>query len=528
MSDFSTLAYLDVLQAKNQFKRLLHQPARLVLYVLVGGYFLTILIVRAKMRTMSAFHGIGEPFASAIGFGGIAFVAAGFLAVSLGRVATFQSAADARFLIGSQLRERNVLAWLQLRSSWRFIARFLFLAVLYAFIFPSAGTQRGMIFSVTGLIALASSLNVPITRLRRAGNVRVFQLLLAMLVFGAVAAAAAVVAPIVLPHTAAISSALQHAGIGRAAASVLAGNGTALGMLWGAAFALMALSYVGATDLYPELYTSSMNALEARVRMRRQPFGNVRIAPVKRSSAAHSASSPGPYFAGAWTALWKDAVTFSRVKGAWAIYALLFVVASTGGAALGAFARASGGDDGMAIAYTIVISIGNVLLLVFAIGSSVALAQDIRKPLWWISSASLRSRLYVWTVATSWRWMLLVTAAVAACAAALRDVQFAEIVLPAIMVLIPFVRAIGLALYSLFPFALDQRGPVAMLRMLLCYALLLPAFGIGVATGFLAHSISGGAIVTLIFALVESAALVEFAAHRIARAGIGIAEADAA
>jgi hypothetical protein len=105
---------------------------------------------------------------------------------------------------------------------------------------------------------------------------------------------------------------------------------------------------------------------------------------------------------------------------------------------------------------------------------------------------------------------------------------------PAAVALVLYLRAVGLALYSLFPSTIDQRGPLAMVRMLLTYLLAAPPAVVCAAAGFELYragmaapqALYAAVAAGIITSLVETLALVAFAAARIAGQGVAFARAE--
>ena len=154
--------------------------------------------------------------------------------------------------------------------------------------------------------------------------------------------------------------------------------------------------------------------------------------------------------------------------------------------------RQSGEPDWL---YVVGINIANFVVLFVAM-TSVSLAEDLRMPLWWMSSAGLAQRLWTWLCAGAWR--LAAGLAVAFCSAALAAHR-PWFLIPAVPVAIVFslyVKAIGLAAYALFPSKLDARGPVMGLRFILTYLALLPALA-GASLGVFLHGAALGVAASL-------------------------------
>lgn len=526
ISDFRALAYLEFCQARNFFTRAVRQPGRVVMYLLVALYFGSMMFLRAQ-HVVGRYHGIAEPFASAIGFGAVALIALGFLSAARGNAGTFTSLADARFLVNSRLCERNVVAWLQIRSSWRAVSRSIFVVLLNAVIFPTDAKPLGMVLTMTAVLVLSTSLNVPLLRMRAAGYGALGQGIAIALLAGGVLCAAILAWPLLGHQPLALSQSLRALGVGIIVRASLNGNPLVLGVLWAAVFACLGLSYLGSTDLYPELLSASERTIRMEARLRRglfarqsgeaKPQGGREIVVRDRGGA--------PPFTGARTILWKDWISFKRGRGSVALYGAMVVAAATGGVVVGTVAKLSG--EGTDFSISIVATLGIVALMLFALSATVSLANDVNKPIWWVSASPLRARLYVWTASASWRPALAVTAFALAWALAIHNTALAAFS-PLSIVAVFFVRSIGLALYALFPSRFDQRGPLAILRLFLVYVLAAVALGVGLAAGALSASPAAGVACGFLIAAIEAFALIEFSSVRIASNGASIAQAEGA
>ncbi|MDP9110222.1 MAG: hypothetical protein M3M96_01115 [Candidatus Eremiobacteraeota bacterium] len=525
MSDFSALAYLEVRQGWNRARQTLRQPARLIMYALAIAYF--VFLGGIRFWTSGHHHrpmpGVPEPYASAIFFAALLAFALALLSAAAGHVGAFTSLADARFLIGSQLRERNVIVWLQLRASWRMIARLLFLIIFYTILYSSSGSFLGMALSMMGFIAFAASCAIPTMRLQRRFGARIgYALPIAVGSLGLAGLAALGVGLLWPPHSQ-VATAVIHIGFGRLVHAMLAGAWLPITGLFLLTLIMGATAYWGAEDLYPELYRGSSRMIDLARLRRRNPFG-FRREDASKTVISESVDGSGG-MRGAWSLLWKDWVQFKRLRGGRTSFVAGAFVSMLAGAVCGIIAHRS--HDALAISVGLGASVGNVLVILVSMYSSTSLAADIGKPLWWLNVQPLRTRLYVQAAATSWRLALCISFGLIAWAFIISSPLFALAAIPAAVCTVAFLRAIGLALYSLFPSALDQRGPVAMLRVLALYVLLAPPLAAGALTGIFLHTAVLGIGVGLAFALVQALLLVEFAAYRIARSGIAFAQAEA-
>jgi hypothetical protein len=261
-----------------------------------------------------------------------------------------------------------------------------------------------------------------------------------------------------------------------------------------------------------------------RERTRRRGFSQFQAKYTDRSVHAQSRSRERSILPGAFAIFWKEWLGFRRSPGLQLYFWIGVAVAVLLGGGGGIAAHANG--DPEALALGLGTSAGNLLVIFLALGSSVALAADIRKPIWWLSADPIRARLYAWVAAASWRFAAIIALGVVACSIAAKAPMLAIVGVPGSILLVLYLRSIGLALYALFPSNFDQRGPVAMLRVLLTYLLAAPAITAGVIAGILAHGAIAGALGAFAACIVEMVLLAEFAAYRIARGGAAFASAE--
>src|SRR6266487_5912246 len=120
LADAGALLYLDSRLFLNRLRKILRSPRRLLPWLMVLGWFGIARVVRFAASERS-----GRRLAGSLSLLTVLapFVPGAYLVllgIGLARAgtrapATFRSAADARFLIGSQLPPRLVVGWLQLR-----------------------------------------------------------------------------------------------------------------------------------------------------------------------------------------------------------------------------------------------------------------------------------------------------------------------------------------------------------------------------------------------------------------------------
>ena len=275
--------------------------------------------------------------------------------------------------------------------------------------------------------------------------------------------------------------------------------------------AIFAFVAFRARDAYPELYELSMNRIARVERMRTRMLGS--RAPEKKlervTALRASSSTPG----GVAIFVWRAWTEYRRTSGArsTAIETALLLIAGY------AVARISRGNE---FAFGMLSSSLSTLLFVFALARSAQLAAELRRPLFWLSPATLFERLAALAIASGWRiiaWAVLVAIGLAAGRATIEVTLCVMLCAPAAALL---AISVGYASYAVVPYEVDQRGPLMALRIFAGYAFTIPAIGVAIAVSILAHAplaAIGGAAAT---ACAEALVLIGFASWRLDRMSI--------
>lgn len=522
--DFSALAYLEYRQIVNRVRQTIRQPGRALLYVLAVGYFIFVGVLRGRGARMLGMPAVPEPYAGALFFAYVTLLGIMMYGAASGIVGAFSCAADARFLSGSLISERLVILWLQIRRSGTAIGRMLLTVVLYALVFSRSVTFAGIGLAMLGGTLVATASAIPMLKLRNVIGSRTAQSLA-----GAVAAAGILPMAILLaaiPHESmARQSAVsvEHLGAGYAFNALFDDNAAALAALYGFGVLAIALSFVSGTGLYPDLYASSMRVLAFR---QRQRSGGAAFT-MEHRYEQRAARAYGFFnlFRGAWTVVWKEWIGFMRSPSLQRVFVFGLLACAGAGFFFGHMGSVSGDKFGESLVFAS--TVGNLVLIFVAMGSAIGLSGDISKPLWWIGRDSLWMRLVACTAGASWRMAACVAAAVIAWAAAMHLPLVALGALPLALVLVLHLRAVGLVLYSLFPSTLDQRGPLAFVRVVLTYLLAMPPIVVAapliiIVPGRPAVAIAGG----MLCSALETLGLIAFAARRIGGQGVAFARAE--
>jgi len=162
------------------------------------------------------------------------------------------------------------------------------------------------------------------------------------------------------------------------------------------------------------------------------------------------------------------------------------------------------------------------IAFILAVMRSATLATELRRPLFWLSGATLFERLAALGLAQSWRligWCALGGIGLLAGRAPGALSAAAVITGPSAALL---TGAIGYASYALLPNDVDQRGPLLFVRLLLGYALIVPPIAAGIAIDALEHTALGAIGCAAAITLLEAGVLLGFAAWRLDRMSIAL------
>jgi len=519
--DFAALAYLEWRSRVNTLRETFRTPARLVMLVLGIVYYAFFLWLRiANARAHASPHGIHEPNATLVFCGILLLMVAPAWTGARGVLKLFASFADARFLICSALREEHVIPFLVLRNNLFSIGRLAMLALLYALIFSTLGGLTGMTFGLLGFFLIGSVLSPFAFRVRVRFGAVVAHSLVVALALVALVPAAAIGAGALWAAAQPLAHWALGLGFGRLLNALFAGNLSALLALYALFIPLALASFVGARDLYPEIFAASylgMKVVAQRGRGRATALASRTSSKLPRTSLSSAIPSG---MAGAWAILWKDWIGFRRVSGVQWLLAIAIAIGLAVGLSSGYLMRSS---DTSAVGAAL---LSMALFCEFAVVSllgTILLESDLGMPLWWISASPLRIRLYVWTVATAWRTMLPLAIGIAAYGIVAGNASIALLAVPGAVLAVLLMRSIGIALYTIFPWNGGAGAISGMLRMLFsALALAAPAIAFAIATA-LTHDSAAGIVSAAIATLGETMLFLEFAISRIAGNGVAMA-----
>ncbi|MHB1980633.1 MAG: putative ABC exporter domain-containing protein [Sulfobacillus sp.] len=530
------LCYLDWTGLRNRLRLLVGQPKRLVPWLLFAGFLSLIVFAQHASGTR---HG-GFPF-TAIGsflaplLPGVYLGACGWVVLAATRraPASLSVPADAHFLLLGPLPPRIVVLWLQLRQMVSLVKGLAINAVLWsAYLAASAVTPGSVVKAMLAVmlaIVLLYGVRLPAfvaSRTYARLPIQVMAVLAMAAAFGLVARAAAsqlgLAEFLALPSTAAFS----QVPLGSMVLAAVVGQVAATWWLALLATLSLVLTTAVSVDCVPEVWTSSAQMFRARSRLvrgrssspvARDPAVEQRGAPSRRATSSSGRAVPR----GAGTIWWKEWMVFTRSRTGIALAVLFVVLAAVIGAVVG---RLSGNSQGGALGALTGVAIWPAIILSSA--SGIRLAEDLRRPLWWLSAGSLQARLAAWAAASSLRLSIPLLVALLAGALAANLMTAVLWAVPLVLIGVWLLRVIGLAVYVMIPGRSDMRGPGNLLRMLGTLVLLVPVAAIGGVLGGVLGSPPIALMAAALTAAAEALLLIAFAASRLAGNGLAMAQAE--
>lgn len=517
MIDAAALGYLEWRQTINRLKQIARSPGRLVFYAVIIVYFVGMARLRANRMHVVLLH---EPIASAAFFAFVTLLGIIAYGAVSGFSGAFSSAAEARFLVNSKLDARTVVLWLQARRVWLVCIRMLVSVLFYTVLIGFSRNIVGFGLTVLGVSAACAAIAVPAMKMRQSIGTRLAHAAAAGLATFGIVPMVAALSRALMPNAAA--NGIAGLGFGTFANACLSGDWRALLALWGFAFALLAAAFAVGNDLYPELYVSSLRALDFRKRARRgRDQTHAKYEPGKRSGGAYRALSS---LRGSWAIAWKEWIAFTRSPGARGMFVFTLCACALGGYVLASFALRERNPLVASLEFTPALYFG--FLIFIAMGSAMNLGADVGKPLWWLGRTPLRERLFAWMFSRSWRMSACVFVCLSVWASVIHRPDFVPYAIPLSLLLVLHLSSVGLVLYSLFPASLDQRGPMGLVRVLITYTLAAPPLIAAILLAVFTQNYAIAALTATAITCVEIYAMLLFAAWRIMGSGASYAQAE--
>gem|GEM_PF-1322184 len=517
MRDLAALAYADLCGLRNQLRTIRRTPARLVPWLLFAIGIPILFVLRIRLL-----HHVGA-VPNVLRLDTIVLapvITFSVLLIANMRVGLFAGRAEARFVSLSPLPRATTIAYLQLRTITFDAIRLAIstLYLLFVFLPPSVGGAqflRDLILGPVVLVAFASLLlprrlaKPPIAALYITGAVIAIGFggailtrdFLRMGPFDLVTAL-----PSIRPFAIVLLKLPPwHPGIllldPRASMIALTG----IVAIAGFAVTLLART---ARDAFPELYEFSQAHIDLRERLRKRALftidSSVMASDRPRTAAA---STPDRVPGGLGVLIWKAWLEFARTSTPRVrLIGIAFLFAL---GLLAAFIERTA-----PVVLPSALSAAAFTFIAIGLGSAQRLAGELRRPLFHLASPTLFERLATMTIAQagiSWvRGAIVVAGAIAGGI----DLRIAGGALAVMFCVFVLLVAAGFALFSLWPNAIDRRGPLALLRTLILTFIVIIAVAIGTLLGIVTSPPIGVAAGCAV-ALGGTAALLGLATWRI-------------
>ena len=448
-------------------------------------------------------------------------IVSGLAAVLLATFATgktsfgiFRSRAEARFIISSNIRPAAAVAYLIARDALLYAGRFALSASYVLFIsIPRSVGALAFVLDLLMVLTFMIALTIAMVPRRLVDGIRA----IACAGFGyALAVLAALPAARDLldqfaPASAAAQFMRAHVPAWHPGALLLAPNvGWLLVTLALAAISIGVLVAM-TRDAYPELYELSTAQIDLREKLggKRGIVARLEAARSFRAAKVTNAVSTTGAPPGILVFVWRSFIEYRRQTTLRRII-LDIVFWTAAGFGLARLAQSQGGVLIGALVGTLV-----NLLVIFSTTASGALALEMRRSIFWLSSAWLAERFIGIALARVWlqvtrAWLCALGVALGGGPSAI--VASVAIGFPALFVLM---TGTGFAAFALFPASIDQRGPLAILRILVTYVLLAPPLVFFGVLALALHLPTIGLAGFALLAVLESIGLIGFAAWRL-------------
>jgi Putative ABC exporter len=539
MNSIEPLLYLEARMALQKFKCVLRQPARLTLWVIFLLWFGAFLFTRMQ-RATGGQYGLTLPdsvrylnwFVPAVY---IVILGVQIIAGSRRPPAAFAYPADARYLLGSRLSHVTVVFWLQVREAV-FQGTKVFLA-LFFLSWNFAASAGGFVYAAVALLSayvIAFGIRLPVFLAQRRLPRIPFAWLGGVLVSGGAIAVLYAIGLALTSNNVSLAFIATHTAAfppGTWIVQALGGSLRAEFTLCALAAAVIAAGSVAASDAYPEIWEASSRLYARRSLVasgrglwNRQAWRDLRdIDHHRPQPQLEDVRSAGGERApqGALTLLWREWIALQRSSGGLHWPLLWLLGAATFGYLGGIAARGRSFFDILVP----VVALVNIIVILGS-QSTISLASELRRPIWWLSHSHLRDRILVWIAGTTIRIGPPLVAGVVMAGVAMHSWMIAFAAGPLIAGGLLLIQSIGVASYVALPGRHDMRGPGFMLRVLITYT----SLGLPAIVWFLVQTVSGSAVAGVTAALciagMESWLLVLFSAARLEQNAMAYAAAE--
>jgi hypothetical protein len=509
----TALFYLEGTFIRNQIAQIVRSPGRLTLWLLYFGSLLLLGIGRmhagkyapppevTAISTRALFTAFGAAFVAMIGGAAVYH--------ALGSVIAFRSRAEGLLFNNTGISSGEVVRFLQIRKLIAPVTRFLWTIVLNFMVLTPPHADRSQvirIFAASILIAaIISTLEIPMFLLGRRGFAPAIAL--AGTAVAGTGAYFVMAGLLRLMSVDIVPAWLEPADPGRFVEALMTGNPLALAALLAIVSALVLLAFALGGDAMPDLYAATNKMFDKFERARSATQG-ARYGPAEHETA----NIP----AGSLALLWKSWITLRRQRGAMLWLGLSAGISAIVGGTFALLARQHGDSLGVWQTMATLISFA-ALIPVFIV---VTVADDLAKPIWWMTAPSLFSRLAMLTLSRSWRSAIVVGTAPFVLALFTAPLTAAMLIYPTALALWWALNASALAIYSAFPSRIDFRGPLFVFRVIATIFITSPMLGIFMFTVERTASLTLSLAGAIVSAILTGLPAIAFAAWRLRYRGV--------
>jgi hypothetical protein len=514
------LAYADLHYLRNAVVTIVRSPGRLAIwapYVIFIGLLAFSRAMRGASRTQLPWTTIPPTVATAAAGACLFILGLTLLLSGVARIRAFRSPGEAILVNNAGIGMRPLVIWLQLRKlasagpAW--LGTFAYLLLVIPRLGATSLTGRIAIASFL-LAAVISTVQLPL-QLARGPMSNVVRALGALAITaGAAWGGAGLAASLGAPNVLAQISRVIPLDPGRGLTALL-GDSLALAAAGMIPLGLIALAPAFAGDIMPELYAAATTGMSLRERLR-----SGRIAMVRSFQPTSGAGIPP----GALSLFWKDWIGLRRRPMTLRLLIVLAILWAIGGAAL---ARPNSLFGIGALAFPLVTT-GLMVAVLAPAMNSFGLFEDVANPLWWLSSATLRRRLFARTLSKAWPGATTLALLPLAFGLASHRPVIALAALPAAFALRWPLQTLSALVYALFPSPIDSRGPLRFAKFLLVQLYLTPPVVAAILLSLYFHNALLGVGLALALLVLEGITALELAVRRISQNGAGLGRLERA
>jgi hypothetical protein len=426
----------------------------------------------------------------------------------------FRSRVEARFVIASHVPPARAIAYLVARDAVLLSGRFA-ISIAYLLFVTIPRSVGAWQFVGDLVFVLAASMALVVAMLPRRLARRPYTTLCASvgyaLAFVAIIPAIAGALDQFFARSAAAKFFRDNVPAWHPGLVLLQPNGWWITLAVGLAAVSIGVLILMTRDAYPELYDLSTKQIDMREALAGKTGFAARMEAVRglRQSKLQRVTSASGAPPGVLIFVWRSVIEFRRrsslrnILGGFAFWGVAGYVC----------ARLALSRDGV-FAGALIGGFANVLIILSSTAGS-ALAHELRRPIFWLSRAWLPERVGGFALGQWWPPCLRAFIGATGVAFAGESAGIVATVALGLPALFALLLGTGYAAFALFPDAIDQRGPLALIRIVVTYILIAPPLAFFVVLTFVFVQPLMGLVGFTVLAIVEALLLVGFAAWRL-------------